>query len=106
MPENGIKYICDLCGSLIEIGRPRFILQGRLYCAYDGGHFDESVLQPGQSLQEEMEKIFKIVEKKSAKELNDEVHYSFSLDLCRSCRDRIYEILEKKKPLPDADPAE
>lgn len=93
--EKGIKFVCDLCGQLIEIGRPRYIFRGELFCAYDGGTFDEISDLAHHSLQEEMQRLIKIMEQKSEKELGDEVHYAFSLDLCPSCRKRIYHILER-----------
>ncbi len=93
--ERGIKYICDFCGDLIEIGRPRFILKGELYCAYDGGTFDESTLIPSELIPDAIQKTIEIAESKSEKELNDEVHYPFQLDLCRRCRDQFYTLLER-----------
>ncbi len=94
--DQGIKYICDFCGDLIEIGRPRFVLKGELFCAYDGGTFDETTLTPPEKIKDEMTKIIDMLEKKSEKEVNDEVHYPFQYDLCRKCRDRVYRLLEKK----------
>lgn len=93
--DKGIKFVCDLCGQLIEIGRPRFILRGELFCAYDGGTFDETTNTPRESMRQEMRKLIEMMEKRSEKELNDEVHYAFSLDLCPTCRKRIYRILEQ-----------
>ncbi len=90
MAEEGIKYICDLCGDLIDIGRPRFIFKGELYCAYDGGKFDESTMHLKTNLQEEIKKLLKAAEEKSEKELNDEVYYQYELDVCRKCRDKLY----------------
>ncbi len=94
--QKGIKYICDFCGNLIEIGRPRFILKGEMYCAYDGSQFDETLNIDSKNLKEEMEKLIKAAEQKSEKELTDEVHYPFQLDLCRHCRDKMYQILDEK----------
>lgn len=92
---KGIKFVCDGCGQLIEIGRPRFIFRGELFCAYDGGTFDETSDSPRESLQQEMQKLLNLLETKSEKELNDEVHYAFTMDLCPACRNRIYQILER-----------
>ncbi len=94
--DQGIKFTCDLCGDLIEVGRPRFIFKGELYCGYEGDKFDETLNQTSNNLQEEIRKLMKAAEQKSEKELNDEVYYSFHLDLCRTCRDRMYILLEKK----------
>lgn len=94
--EKGIKFICDHCGDLIEIGRPRFILEGRLYCAYDGGEFDEIPPKSKASLEDVMKQLIAEAEKKTEKELNDEVHYPYQFDLCRKCRDRIYQALDGK----------
>lgn len=99
MSEKGIKYICDLCGQLIEIGRPRFILQGKLYCAYDGAEFDETPTIRAGTIREEMERILRLMESKSEKELEDEVYYSYQLDLCSTCRKKLYLILERKNRL-------
>ncbi|RJP30421.1 MAG: hypothetical protein C4527_09600 [Candidatus Omnitrophota bacterium] len=95
--QQGIKYICDLCGDLIEIGRPRFIWKGELFCAYDGGTFDETTHTPPEKMKDEMRRILELLEQKSEKELNDEVHYPFQMDLCRRCRDKIYQLLDEKK---------
>ncbi|MEW6233942.1 MAG: hypothetical protein AB1656_01015 [Candidatus Omnitrophota bacterium] len=92
---NGIKYVCDFCGQLIEIGRPRFILKGELFGAYDGAEFDETLLPPSANIQEEMKRLIAEAEKKSEKELTDEVHYAFKADLCRACRDKFYRILDE-----------
>lgn len=93
--EKGIKFVCDLCGQLIEIGRPRFIFRGELFCAYDGGVFDETTNIPRESMRQEMQKLIEMMERRSEKDLNDEVHYAFALDLCPACRRRIYRILER-----------
>jgi len=93
---QGIKFICDLCGELIEIGRPRFVLKGELYCAYDGGTFEEMTLTPPEKIEAEMRRLIDLMEQKSEKELNDEVHYPFQLDLCRKCRDRFYDLLNSR----------
>ena len=103
MVEEGIKSICDFCGEMIEVGRPRYIFKGELYCAYDGGKFDESTINTQTTIQDEMKRLIKAAEFKSEKELNDEVHYPFKLDVCRQCRDQVYEMIETQK-LPD-DPA-
>lgn len=93
--QRGIKFVCDLCGCLIEIGRPRFIMKGELFCAYDGGVFDESTGARKKDVQQEMERLIELAEKKSEKELNDEVHFAFELDLCAPCRKKVYAILER-----------
>jgi len=93
--EKGIKFVCDLCGQLIEIGRPRFIFRGELFGAYDGGTFDETLDIPHETIREEMQKLIERMEKRTEKDLNDEVYYPFALDLCPSCRERIYRILER-----------
>ncbi|MBN2329047.1 MAG: hypothetical protein JXR73_18040 [Candidatus Omnitrophica bacterium] len=95
--EKGIKFVCDLCGQLIEIGRPRFILRGEIFCAYDGGQFDETTDIPRESIRQEMQKLIDMMEKRNEKDLNDEVHYAFNLDLCPACRKRIYSILERSE---------
>lgn len=94
MTDPGIKFICDLCGRMIEIGRPRFVFEGTIYCAYDGGTFDESVIQTASNLRKEIERLMKIAESRTEKELNDEVHYAFKLDLCRECRDKVYRLVD------------
>ncbi len=95
--DQGIKYICDCCGELIEVGRPRFIIKGELFCAYDGAQFDETLTMPPGKLQDEIRRLMEAAEQKSEKELNDEVHYPFQRDLCRACRDRIYRMLESQE---------
>lgn len=94
MAEEGIKFSCDLCGDLIDIGRPRFIFKGQLYCAYDGGKFDESTINTNTTIQDEIKRLIKVAESKSEKELNDEVHYAYKLDLCRTCRDKVYHLID------------
>ncbi len=94
--EKGIKFICDLCGQLIEVGRPRFIFKGQLFCAYDGEKFDETIDIPQKSFAEEMKRLIEEMEKRSEKDLNDEVYYQFEIDLCPKCRLRIYNIIENK----------
>lgn len=93
--EKGIKFICDLCGQLIEVGRARYIFKGELTCAYDGAHFDETPHTQGSAI-EEMKRLIEIAEQKSEKELTDEVHYAFQLDLCASCRGDVYHWLEMR----------
>jgi hypothetical protein len=93
--HKGIKFVCDLCGCLIEIGRPRFIMKGELFCAYDGGVFDESAGGMKKDVQQEMERLIELAEQKSEKELSDEVHFAFELDLCAPCRKKVYAMLER-----------
>jgi hypothetical protein len=95
--EAGIKFICDLCGQLIEVGRPRYIFKGSITCAYDGGTFDETSALKNVSFDEEMRRLIALAETKSEKELNDEVHYSFEVDLCTACRGKIYRLLEGQR---------
>ncbi len=96
MTKSGIKFICDFCGDLIEVGRPRFIFKGELYCAYDGGNFNEVTITSPENIKEEMQKLIEIAEQKDEKELSDEVYYPFKIDLCRKCRDKLYKMLEHK----------
>lgn len=94
--QQGIKFVCDFCGRLIEIGRPRFIFKGELFCAYDGGTFDESIdAEAGVDFKAEFARLIAAAEKRSEKELSDEVHYAFELDLCSSCRKQVYLMLER-----------
>ncbi|MGI6455677.1 MAG: hypothetical protein ACOX5R_08635 [bacterium] len=97
--ESGIKFICDLCGQLIEIGRPRYILKGDITCAYDGGTFDETSEMRNTTFEEEVRRLIALAETRTEKELNDEVHYPFKMDLCASCRRKIYGILERNVAL-------
>ena len=70
--ESGIKFICDLCGQLIEIGRPRYILKGDITCAYDGGTFDETSEMRNTTFEEEHADWIALAETRTEKELNDE----------------------------------
>ncbi|HOJ59903.1 MAG TPA: hypothetical protein PK878_06420 [bacterium] len=94
--EKGIKFICDLCGQMIEVGRPRFVLRGELYGAYDGGTFDETPSTPPAEMRKEIERLIALMEQRSEKELTDEVHYAFELDLCSACRSLIYRLLDRR----------
>ena len=94
--EKGIKFVCDLCGRMIEVGRPRFILRGELFCAYDGGTFDETPSTPPAELREEMKRLIALMEQRSEKDLMDEVHFAFALDLCSSCRVLLYRLLDRR----------
>lgn len=89
--SGGIKYACDCCGQLIEAGRPRYILRGELFCAYDGGTIDESASAKPKDFASEMKRLIELAEHRSEKELQDEVHYAFEIDLCQSCRDMMYQ---------------
>lgn len=86
-----------MCGSMIEIGRSRYIFKGELYCAHDGGTFDESEECLGSDFQEELRRLIEIAESKSEKELTDEVYYHFALDLCITCRHKVYQYLDLLK---------
>jgi len=97
MASKGIKYVCDRCGKLIDIGSPRFIFKGELTAAYDGGIFDETHGGTSEEIQDEMKRLIELAEQKSGKELNDEVHYSFKMDLCIHCRNEIYQTIENRK---------
>lgn len=93
---EGIKFVCDICGKLIETGRPRFVFKGELFCAYDGASFDESTPKPKDAdLQQEIQRLIAICEARSEKELTDEIYYTFSIDLCASCRRKVYEMLDR-----------
>ena len=83
-----------MCGSMIETGRPRYIFKGELYCAYDGETFDETLDLSKKDFKTELKKLIQQAEKKTEKELMDEVYYNFKLDLCGSCRKKIYDYLE------------
>ncbi len=98
MADEGIKYSCDLCGNLIEIGRARYMFHGGLTAAYDGAEFDETHGGSRQEIRDEIQRLMKVAEQKSEKELTDEVYYAFSLDICSQCRDKLYRILEQKQP--------
>lgn len=98
--EKGIKFVCDLCGELLEEGRPRFICRGELLCAFDGLEIDEDMYRSSESIQEEIERLIKELEKRTEQELNDEVYFPFAIDLCRRCRDKLYGLL---KPGEDTD---
>jgi hypothetical protein len=92
--QKGIKFICDLCGELLEDGRPRFICRGELLCAFDGLEMDEDLDRSSESILEEMERLIRELEKRPEQDLNDEVYFPFAVDLCRRCRDRLYALLK------------
>ncbi|MDX9753885.1 MAG: hypothetical protein RBU29_07990 [bacterium] len=92
--KKGIKFICDMCGSMIEIGRARYTFRGELFCAYDGGTFDECEGMRQADFQKELEHLIRLAEQKPEKELADEVYYQFNLDLCSVCRKKVYETLD------------
>ena len=96
-PDKGIKFVCDMCGSLIEIGRSRYIFQGELFCAYDGGQFDETHAGEPKDFRKELERLIQIAESKTEKELMDEVYFHYRLDLCSDCRKKVYEYLDLLK---------
>lgn len=93
--NKGIKFVCDICGCLIEIGRPRYVMKGELYCAYDGAGFDETSESEVKDPKAEMARLIELAEQKTEKELSDEIHFAFDLDLCSECRLKIYEQLER-----------
>ena len=92
--EKGIKFVCDLCGELLEEGRPRFIIRGELFCAFDGLEIDEDMDRSSESIREEMKRLIQKLEKRSEEEVRDEVHFPFEVDLCRTCRDKFYALLK------------
>ena len=98
--EKGIKFVCDLCGGLLEEGRPRFIIRGELFCAFDGLEIEDDMDRSSESIREEMKRLIQKLEKRSEEEVRDEVHFPFKADLCRSCRDKFYVLL---KPALDTD---
>ncbi len=91
--QKGIKFVCDLCGELLEEGRPRFICRGELLCAFDGLEIDEDIARSPAKIRQEIEQLIKELEKRSPREVNDEVYFPFALDLCRRCRDKVYDLL-------------
>ncbi|MFH1738153.1 MAG: hypothetical protein ABIH23_04035 [bacterium] len=91
--EKGIKFVCDLCGELLEDGRPRFVCRGELFCGFEGLEIDEDLERTPESIQEELTQLIKELEKRPERELTDEVYFPFTLDLCRRCRDRVYAVL-------------
>ncbi|HPO08990.1 MAG TPA: hypothetical protein PLZ55_10010 [bacterium] len=92
--QKGIKFLCDLCGELLEEGRPRFICRGEIFCAFDGLEIEEDLERSPESVRAEMERLIREMEKRTEEDLRDEVHFPFRLDLCRKCRDRIYRALK------------
>lgn len=95
--EKGIKFVCDSCGELLEEGRPRFICRGELFCGFEGLEIDDDLDRSPESIQEEIQRLIEELEKRSEQELNDEVYFPFAMDLCRRCRDRLYELLKSGK---------
>ena len=101
--EKGIKFVCDLCGELLEEGRPRFICRGVLFGAFDGLEIEDDLPRSPESIEQEMRRLIKELEKRTEQDLSDEVYFPFNLDLCRRCRDELYARLksgEEPNPTP------
>ncbi len=92
--KKGIKFLCDLCGELLEEGRPRFIFRGEIFCAFDGLEIEDDLERSSESIRAEIERLIRELEKRTEEDLQDEVHFPFHLDLCRKCRDRVYRALK------------
>ncbi len=92
-----IKYLCDRCSALIDQPRARFCLRIELFTAYDGLDLRAEGDLEKRDIRSEIDQLLKKMEKMDPKQLERDVYARYEFDLCKKCRDALFERLEARQ---------
>jgi hypothetical protein len=79
------------CGKRLPRGDLAYVVQIRVFAGFDG-----VLLEPEESVDDQIRRVLDQVEKSDPAELEKEIYEEFTLILCKSCRDRFVD--ETKHP--------
>ena len=94
-----IKYLCDRCSALIDQPKVRFSLRIELFTAYDGIDIQSEKDLQKRDIKSEIQELLEKIDKMDPKLLESEVYSRYEFDLCRKCRDEIFQKLESRQLL-------
>jgi hypothetical protein len=80
------KRHCLRCGKELPPGTLTYVVHIRVFAGFDG-----LLVEPEESIDQQLNQLLEQVEKSDPKELEKEVYEEFTLLLCKSCRDRFVE---------------
>ncbi|MCX7918265.1 MAG: hypothetical protein N3A72_01400 [bacterium] len=90
-------YLCDSCGEEIKQSGTRYTFKAELYAAKTPVVFTEE--DRHRDFRKEIEQLIQQMETMNPEELNDEVYIHYQFDLCKSCRDKLYQRFKSAQPL-------
>ncbi len=89
-----IRFVCDRCLKLSNIGEQRYVFSAELFAAFDGLEITEDDLS--KDLKSEINELVKSMENIDSDLLQNEVHKFYDLSLCKQCRDELFQFLNDK----------
>lgn len=92
-----LVYLCDRCGQEIKNAGARYTFKAELYAAKTPVVFTEE--DRHRNFRQEIEDLIQQMESMNPDELNDDVYVNYQFDLCKSCRDTIYQKYKESQPL-------
>lgn len=78
-----IHYSCDVCGTDLPAGAPRYTVRIEVYAAAEQDEVDPDVLEEPEKVIREM---LDRTEQMSVKDIEDGNYRLFRYDLCRQCQ--------------------
>ena len=96
-------FVCDRCdGSLLVKEDVRYEVEITVKAAYDPMELNLDAMSQA-SVSDELERLRKVIESKTADELEAEVYKKLSFDLCLTCqREFLRDPLGARRPRPQA----
>jgi len=92
-----LVYVCDRCGQEIKNAGTRYTFKAELYAAKTPVVFTEE--DRHRNFRKEIEELIQQMETMNPDELNDEVYINYQFDLCKPCRDLLYQQFKGSRPL-------
>jgi|WetSurMetagenome_2_1015567.scaffolds.fasta_scaffold1539370_1 hypothetical protein len=92
-----LRYTCDRCGQEITGKTGRYSLNAQLFAAKTPIVFTEK--DRHRNFRQEIADLIQQMEHMNPDELNDDVYISYQFDLCKQCRDKLYQEYKRLLPL-------
>ncbi|MFB3895743.1 MAG: hypothetical protein ACE14V_05515 [bacterium] len=90
-------YLCDRCGREIPNDTGRYTLKSELFASKTPIVYTEK--DRNRNYRKEIAELIQQMEHMNPDELNDEVYVSYQFDLCKPCRDQLYQEYKRLLPL-------
>ncbi|OGP94792.1 MAG: hypothetical protein A2157_12800 [Deltaproteobacteria bacterium RBG_16_47_11] len=86
---------CWGCGKGLPNGDLKYVIHIEVFAGFDG-----VLLEPEEGVDKQLRRVMDQIDKSDAKELEKEVYEEFTLVVCKSCRDRFVDEIERPWETP------
>ena len=92
-----LRYLCDRCGKELNNHAGRYMLKAELFAAKTLIVFTEK--DRHRDFRREITELIRQMESMNPDELCDDVYATYQFDLCKPCRDKVYQQFKNLLPL-------